>query len=137
MSAAAPPPPFTLSILHQSTVASRRTPGEAIRETMALARHADALGYRRFWMSEHHNSAAHAGTAPEVLAAAISATTPRIRVGTAGVMLPHYAFALHPTANEAAARFHEQVMEVMGWLGNGLPENHPFRMITAHPAGET
>jgi luciferase family oxidoreductase group 1 len=163
--------PLPLSILDQSTVASGRTPGEAIRETIALAHLADAWGYRRYWLAEHHNSESHAGTAPEILTAAIAATTRRIRVGTAGVMLPHYAslkvaeqfrvleaiapgridlglgrapgsdgrtaFALNPNANEAAERFPAQVMEVMGWLGDGLPENHPFRTVTAQPAGDT
>jgi hypothetical protein len=51
----------------------------------------DALGFHRFWVSEHHNSASIVGTAPEILIAAIAATTRRIRVGSAGVMLPHYS----------------------------------------------
>ena len=63
----------------------------AIRETLALAQHCDALGYHRYWVSEHHNSGNIVGTAPEVLMAAIAATTPRIRIGSAGVMLPHYS----------------------------------------------
>jgi len=162
---------FTLSVLDQSSIASGRTPGEAIRETLALARHCDALGYRRYWCAEHHNSPAHAGTAPEVLIAAIAATTTRIRVGSAGVMLPHYsalkvaeqfrvleaiapgridlgvgrapgadsrtAFALNPNADQAAERFPMQVVELLGWLGDGLPENHPFRSIVAQPAVAT
>ena len=63
----------------------------AIRETLDLARHCDALGYHRYWVSEHHNSDSIVGSAPEVLMGAIAATTPRIRVGSAGVMLPHYS----------------------------------------------
>jgi luciferase family oxidoreductase group 1 len=63
----------------------------AIRDSLVLARDCDALGYERFWVSEHHNAASIVGTAPEVLAAAIAATTRRIRVGSAGVMLPHYS----------------------------------------------
>ena len=78
-----------LSVLDQSTIASGRTADQAIRETLALARHCDALGYHRYWMAEHHNTPSQAGTAPEVLSAAIAITTQRIRVGTAGVMLPH------------------------------------------------
>jgi len=158
---------FTLSALDQSSIASGRTPGEAIRETIALAQHCEALGFRRYWCAEHHNSASHAGSAPEVLLAAIGAVTRRIRIGSAGVMLPHYsslkvaeqfrvleaiapgrvdlgvgrapgsdgrtAFALNPNANQAADRFPAQVMEVLGWLGEGLPENHPFRSIVAQP----
>src|SRR6476661_6144406 len=82
---------ISLGILDQSTIAAGRGPDEAIRETLALARLADALGYGRYWLAEHHNSQSHAGSAPEMLVAAIAATTRRIRVGTAGVMLPHYS----------------------------------------------
>ncbi len=80
-----------LSVLDQSTAAAGQGQDAAIRESMALARACDALGYHRYWVSEHHNSGSIVGTAPEVLMAAIAATTTRIRVGSAGVMLPHYS----------------------------------------------
>lgn len=80
-----------LSVLDQSTAAEGRGQDVAIRETLDLARHCDALGYHRYWVSEHHNSNSIVGTAPEVLMAAIAATTGRIRIGSAGVMLPHYS----------------------------------------------
>ncbi len=80
-----------LSVLDQSTASQGRSQDLAIRETLELARHCDALGYHRYWVSEHHNSDSIVGTAPEVLMAAIAATTERIRVGSAGVMLPHYS----------------------------------------------
>jgi luciferase family oxidoreductase group 1 len=80
-----------LSVLDQSTVISGRLPDASIRESLALARHCDALGFARYWVAEHHNSDSIAGTAPEVLMAAIAATTQHIRIGSAGVMLPHYA----------------------------------------------
>jgi len=80
-----------LSVLDQSTAAQGRAPAAAIGETLELARRCDALGYHRYWVSEHHNSDSIVGTAPEVLIAAIAATTARIRVGSAGVMLPHYS----------------------------------------------
>ncbi|MDH5265428.1 MAG: LLM class flavin-dependent oxidoreductase [Betaproteobacteria bacterium] len=80
-----------LSVLDQSPAARERSQDHAIRESLALARHCEALGYHRYWVSEHHNSASIVGTAPEILMAAIAATTTRIRVGSAGVMLPHYA----------------------------------------------
>ena len=77
--------------MDQSAAVAGRSQDESIRRTLRLARHCEALGYARFWVSEHHNSEAVAGTAPEILVAAIAATTSRIRVGSAGVMLPHYA----------------------------------------------
>jgi luciferase family oxidoreductase group 1 len=80
-----------LSVLDQSTAAKGKTQDVAIRETLAFAKQCDTLGYHRYWLSEHHNSGNIVGTAPEVLMAAIAATTPRIRIGSAGVMLPHYS----------------------------------------------
>ncbi|HEY8554751.1 MAG TPA: LLM class flavin-dependent oxidoreductase [Burkholderiales bacterium] len=80
-----------LSVLDQSTASKGRGQDEAIRETLALAALCDRLGYHRFWVSEHHNNDSIVGTAPEILVAAIAATTKRIRVGSAGVMLPHYS----------------------------------------------
>jgi luciferase family oxidoreductase group 1 len=80
-----------LSVLDQSTVVTGRSPDTSIRESIRLAQHCEALGYDRYWCAEHHNSESQAGTAPEILIAAIAATTKRIRVGSAGVMLPHYS----------------------------------------------
>jgi luciferase family oxidoreductase group 1 len=80
-----------LSVLDQSTVVTGRSPDVSIRESLALALHCEALGYARYWVAEHHNSASIAGSAPEVLMAALAATTRRIRIGSAGVMLPHYS----------------------------------------------
>ena len=79
------------SVLDQSPSSAGSTQDVAIRESIALAQHCDALGYERYWVSEHHNSASIVGTAPEILIAAVAATTRRIRVGSAGVMLPHYS----------------------------------------------
>ena len=80
-----------LSVLDQSTAVRGLPQTGAIADSLALARHCDALGYHRYWVSEHHNSGSIVGSAPEVLMAAIAATTSRIRVGSAGVMLPHYS----------------------------------------------
>jgi alkanesulfonate monooxygenase SsuD/methylene tetrahydromethanopterin reductase-like flavin-dependent oxidoreductase (luciferase family) len=60
-----------LSVLDQSTASKGRAQDTAIRESLELARHCDALGYHRYWVSEHHNSGSIVGTAPEVLMAAI------------------------------------------------------------------
>lgn len=79
------------SILDQSPAKRGESEDSAIRESLALARRCDELGFHRYWLSEHHNTEALAGTAPEILIAAIAAITRRIRVGSAGVMLPHYS----------------------------------------------
>ncbi len=80
-----------LSILDQSPVRNGASPVQAFQETLALARAAERLGYRRFWVSEHHNAHCLAGSAPEVLLAAVGATTEEIRIGSGGVMLPYYS----------------------------------------------
>jgi luciferase family oxidoreductase group 1 len=80
-----------LSVLDQSPSAEGDTQDVAIRQSLSLAQACDAIGYHRYWLSEHHNSASIVGTAPEILMAAIAATTRRIRIGSAGVMLPHYS----------------------------------------------
>ena len=80
-----------LSVLDQSIAVAGRPHEQSIRNTVALARHCEALGYDRFWVSEHHNHPTIVGTAPEIVMAAIAATTDRIRIGSAGIMLPHYS----------------------------------------------
>lgn len=80
-----------LSVLDQSVAMSGRGQDESIRQTLALAQSAERLGYSRFWVSEHHAHPSIVGTAPEILMAAIATQTQRIRIGSAGVMLPHYA----------------------------------------------
>ena len=80
-----------LSVLDQSVSIAGRGEDAAIRDTLDLAQHCEALGYHRFWLSEHHSLATIVGSAPEILMAAIAARTERIRIGSAGVMLPHYS----------------------------------------------
>jgi len=80
-----------LSILDQSIVRPGDDARAAFAETLELARHAERLGYARFWVSEHHDSPVIAGSSPEVLLAAIGAATRTIRIGSGGVMLPHYS----------------------------------------------
>src|SRR6478752_4654458 len=80
-----------LSVLDQSTAAHGTSQHAAIQDSLALAQLCDGLRYHRYWVSEHHNSGSIVGTAPEILMSAIAATTPSIRVGSAGVMLPHYS----------------------------------------------
>ncbi|MFE3637003.1 LLM class flavin-dependent oxidoreductase [Streptomyces sp. NPDC059168] len=78
------------SVLDRSRTREGRPPAEALRDTVALAREAEALGYHRFWVSEHHGVPGVAGSAPTVLAAAVAAATRTVRVGTGGVMLPNH-----------------------------------------------
>jgi luciferase family oxidoreductase group 1 len=80
-----------LSVLDQSPVTEGSTPAEAIARSIELARTVDGLGFNRYWMSEHHAMALLACTAPEVLLARMGAETRRIRIGSSGIMLPHYS----------------------------------------------
>jgi luciferase family oxidoreductase group 1 len=82
--------PLRLSILDRSRTRKGETEAESLRETVRFAQQAEALGYHRFWVSEHHSVPGVAGSAPTVLAAAIGAATSTIRVGTGGVMLPNH-----------------------------------------------
>ncbi|WP_329376661.1 LLM class flavin-dependent oxidoreductase [Streptomyces sp. NBC_01351] len=79
-----------VSILDRSRTREGHPAPDALRDTVALARAAEELGYHRFWVSEHHSVPGVAGSAPTVLAAAVAAATRRIRVGTGGVMLPNH-----------------------------------------------
>jgi luciferase family oxidoreductase group 1 len=79
-----------LSVLDQSPVPLGSTPAEALHETVALAQAVERLGYHRYWLAEHHNTASLAGTAPEVLAAHVASRTTTIRIGSGGVLLPYY-----------------------------------------------
>ena len=84
-------PGLRLSVLDQSPIPAGSDAADAFANTIDLARHADRLGYDRFWVAEHHNSDGLAGSAPELLIGQIAAATERIRVGSGGVMLSHYA----------------------------------------------
>ncbi|MEO8134072.1 MAG: LLM class flavin-dependent oxidoreductase [Betaproteobacteria bacterium] len=80
-----------LSILDQSPVISGHSPRQAIAATVELAMAADRLGYRRYWLAEHHGLLGLADPCPEILLTRIAAATQRIRVGTGGIMLPYYS----------------------------------------------
>src|SRR6204780_772738 len=82
---------LTLGILNQSPVLAAASPRQAALETIALARQAGRLGYHRYWLAEHHAMRGLADPAPEILLARIAAETSRMRVGTGGVLLPHYS----------------------------------------------
>ena len=79
-----------LSVLDQSPVPSGSTPAQALRNSVSLAQHVESLGFHRFWMSEHHAMETLACSAPEIMLARIGAETTTIRLGSGGIMLPHY-----------------------------------------------
>ena len=80
-----------ISVLDQSPISEGSTGADALRNTLELARLADTLGYERYWVAEHHGTPMLACASPEVMIAAIGSTTGRIRIGSGGVMLPHYS----------------------------------------------
>jgi luciferase family oxidoreductase group 1 len=80
-----------LSVVDQSPVPAGFTAADALRNTIELARFTERLGYERYWIAEHHATAAFASPAPEIMIARVAAETTSIRVGSGGVMLPHYS----------------------------------------------
>jgi luciferase family oxidoreductase group 1 len=80
-----------LSVLDLAPIGSGQNAALALAHTTEVARRADELGYRRFWVAEHHNIPSVASTAPEVLIAHLAANTDSIRLGSGGVMLPNHA----------------------------------------------
>lgn len=160
-----------LSVLDQSPIRSGASPAIAVEETLRLAKAAEEMGYRRYWVAEHHSSNGLAGSTPEILIARIAAETSRIRVGAGGVMLSHYSplkvaenfrmlETLYPgridlgigrapgsdgltdralQAGPGAAgpqQFPAQVRDLLGYLGGGMPEDHPFAKVRAMPRGD-
>lgn len=162
--------PIRLSVLDLSPVSSGYSGPQALQNTLDLARLADQLGYTRYWLAEHHNSAFIASAAPEVMIGHVASVTTRMNVGSGGVMLPNHAplkvaetfrtlEALHPgridlgigrapgTDSKTALAlrrsrealfsddFPEQMTELLGFLTDNLPADHPFRHIVAMPQG--
>ncbi len=86
-----PAAPLRLSVLDQSPISEGSSGAQALANTLDLARLADELGYHRYWVAEHHGTPMLAGASPEVLVGPIAASTSSLRVGSGGVMLPHYS----------------------------------------------
>ena len=80
-----------LSILDLAPIVEGSDAGAALRQSIALAQHAEGLGYRRFWVAEHHNMDGVASSATAVLIGQLAAATSTIRVGSGGIMLPNHA----------------------------------------------
>ena len=124
-----------LSILDQSPVREGGTPQQALQETLALAQAAEDWGYHRFWVSEHHNTHSLAGSAPEVLLAALGAATASIRLGSGGVMLPHYSafkvadYVGNCTQNKRAKTQADQVQDKKQDGGNHGPHLRVYKTV--------
>lgn len=79
------------SVLELATVAAGSTPGDALKNSLELARKAEEMGYTRFWLAEHHNMVSIASSATSVLISYIAAGTKKIKVGSGGIMLPNHS----------------------------------------------
>ena len=157
-----------LSVLDQAPVSEGTSGAQALRNVLDLAASADRLGYYRYWVAEHHGTMSLACASPEVLIGPIAAATSRLRVGSGGVMLPHYSplkvaesfsmlSGLYPgridlglgrapgsdglTASalqrdrrhRPADDFPEQLTELLAYLWDEMPADHPFARLSALP----
>ncbi|MDQ6822003.1 MAG: LLM class flavin-dependent oxidoreductase [Actinomycetota bacterium] len=155
-----------LSVLDQSPVSEGFTAADALHNTLDLAQLTDELGYHRYWVAEHHGGPMLASAAPEVLIGPIAGATNRIRVGSGGVMLPHYSplkvaetftmlaalfpgridlgigrasgtdplttYALQRDRRQASPDdFPQQLAELLAYLDDSLPADHPFHRLGA------
>ena len=158
-----------LSVIDQSPVPTGFSPAVALQNTIELARLTDRLGYSRYWIAEHHAMPTLACSAPEIMLSRVGAETKRIRIGSGGIMLPHYSplkvaeqfrllNALYPDRidlgvgrapggspldsyalrRERVDRplpddFPEQLVELLAFLHEDFPEQHPFKRILVSP----
>lgn len=124
-----------LSVLDQSPIPSGFSAAEALQNTISLARHVDALGYHRLWYSEHHAMDLLAGSAPEVILARIGAETSHIRIGSGGIMLPHYSpFKVAEVFRTLDAFYPGRIDLGVGRApGGGQLETHALRRVRTGP----
>ncbi|MDH6368799.1 luciferase family oxidoreductase group 1 [Paenibacillus sp. PastF-3] len=115
---------ITISVLDQSPIYPGETPEEAFQHTIKLAQLSEELGFRRFWVSEHHDSEQVAGSSPEVLIAHLLAKTERIRIGSGGIMLQHYSpYKVAENFNVLATLAPGRVDLGVGRAPGGLPRS--------------
>ncbi|AHY59273.1 MsnO8 family LLM class oxidoreductase [Stenotrophomonas rhizophila] len=127
---------YLTSVLDKSPIRDGGTPEQALRDSLRLAQHAEHLGYHRYWFAEHHATPQLASPAPEVLAAWVLAQTARIRVGTGGVMLRHYApYKVAETFNLLASLAPGRVDLGIGKAPGGLPASTAALAAGRTPAG--
>lgn len=114
---------YRLSLLDKSPLLPGEPAAAALQRTIVLAQVAERLGYARFWVAEHHANPGLAGTAPEVLIAHLAARTQRIRLGSGGVLLPHYSpYKVAETFNLLAALAPNRIDLGIGKAPGGLPD---------------
>ena len=157
-----------LAVLDFVGIEYGETAHASIAGAVGIAQAVESAGYRRYWVSEHHNMSSLACSAPEILTAHVAALTDHIRVGAAGIMLPNHAafkvaetfrtlVAMYPdridlalgrapgtdplTAHvlrrgvtaDPAAEFPGQVAQLLAFLGDGFPDDHPYAKLIAAP----
>ncbi|GIP29591.1 alkane 1-monooxygenase [Paenibacillus sp. J23TS9] len=115
---------ITISVLDQSPIYPGETGAEALARTVLLAQKSEQLGFRRFWVSEHHDSEQLAGSSPEVLISYLLAKTETIRIGSGGVMLQHYSpYKVAENFNVLASLAPGRVDLGIGRAPGGLPRS--------------
>lgn len=115
---------ITISVLDQSPIYPGETPEEAFQHTVRLAQLSERLGFRRFWVSEHHDSEQVAGSSPEVLISHLLAKTETIRIGSGGIMLQHYSpYKVAENFNVLASLAPGRVDLGVGRAPGGLPRS--------------
>jgi len=164
----APEPALPLGVLDFVGIEYGETATQSIAGAVDIARAVEAAGYRRYWVSEHHNMRSLACSAPEILIAHLGAHTDRIRIGAGGIMLPNHSsfkvaetfrtlLAMYPdridlalgrapgtdpltahvlrrgATGDPGAEFPGQVGQLLAFLGDGFPDDHPYRSLVAAP----
>jgi len=157
-----------LSVLDQSPVHDNQPESSGLFSTIELAKACDEVGYHRYWVAEHHATPGYASPCPEMMVNNVAHATKRIRVGSGGVMLPHYsAFKVaetfkmleafhpgridlgvgrapggHPISSAAISAprqtvpseyYPSQTQDLIGYLSNNLPEDHPYSQAVVVP----
>lgn len=112
-----------LSVIDQSPIACGRTAKEALMESMKLAQEAERLGYKRYWIAEHHDLPGLACSAPEVMLGFIGGQTNSIRIGSGAVLLPHYKpYKVAEVFNMLATLFPDRIDLGIGRAPGGSAE---------------
>ncbi|HWT29514.1 MAG TPA: LLM class flavin-dependent oxidoreductase [Propylenella sp.] len=159
---------LAISVLDQAPISEGFSAADALRISVDLARLCDRLGFARYWVAEHHGTPMLACASPEALIGPIGEATQKIRVGSGGVMLPHYsplkvaetfsmfaglyperidlglgrapgsdqktAYALQRDRRQPAPDdFPDQLVELLAFLEDRLPEDHPYKYLAALP----